>query len=312
MPATKLGVRQFTPSGAANRIFATPNLASGDAALRLMTENDLPLISAVTTITPAYDDSVFLGDASASQNGRATISDVLAIALQGHITGLEVEWIATNQLKVKTGVAHIQSGGIIVKLTADSTKTLTGLSANTWYYVYVFESSGVLDWEWSTTAPASPYFGSARSMTGVQTRRFIFCFRTGGSSQILKFVYNPLSGAVNYQEDFSVSPFRVLGPGQSTAQSPWATVSAAAVVPPISTLTTMRIQNYQSPPNHVTASGRISIPGDTTLRLIINVGADTLASVIVNSSQQFAYYMESTPTGIAGLYVDVKEFIFLR
>ena len=297
---------------AANRVYASPNLASGNATFRQLTENDLPLITGVTSITPAYNDSLLIGDASPSQNGRAAISTVLSLALQGFISDLGVEWVSATQLKLLTGAAHIQNGDVIVKLTADSTKTLSSLSANTWYYVYVFESSGVLDWEHSTTAPASPYFGSARSKTGDSSRRFVFCFRTNASGQLHRFLYNPLSGEMNYQGDFSVSPFRILGPGQSTNQSPWATVSASAVVPPISTLTTMRIQNYNAPPTHTTHSGRVSIPGDTTLRLIINIGADTLASVAVDSSQQIAYYMEFAPTGVGGLYIDVKAFFFAR
>lgn len=310
MPVTKLGVRQFTPNGAANRIFATPNLASGDAALRQMTENDLPLIAGVTSITPVYNDSLLIGDASPSQNGRATISTVLSLALQGFISGLGVEWVSATQLKLLTGAAHIQNGDLIVKLTADSTKTLSSLSANTWYYVYVFESSGALDWEHSTTAPAAPYFGAARSKTGDSSRRFVFCFRTNASGQLYNFLYNPLSGEMNYQIDYSVSPFRIVGPGQNTTHT---TVSASAVVPPLSTLATMRVQNYSLPPTHTTGPGRISIPGDTGVdRLIVNIGADSSYSIAMNSSQQISYKVDGGIAGVGGLYIDVKAFFFLR
>lgn len=295
---------------AANRVYASPNLASGNATFRQMTENDLPLITGVSLLTPAYNDSLLIGDAAPSQNGRATISTVLSLALQGFVSGLGVEWVSATQLKLLTGAAHIQSGDVILKLTADSTKTLSSLSANTWYYVYVFESSGALDWEHSTTAPAAPYFGAARSKTGDSSRRFVFCFRTNASGQLYNFLYNPLSGEMNYQIDYSVSPFRIVGPGQSTS---FTTVNASAVAPPISTLAVMRIQNYSLPPTHTTGTGRVTIPSDTGVdRLIVNIDADSTYSIAMNSSQQISYKVDGGIAGAGGLYIDVKAFFFAR
>lgn len=133
---------------AANRVYASPDLASGNATFRQMTGNDLPLITGVSQITPAYSDSIFLGDANPSQNGRATIAAVLALGLDGLRFGLKPEWVSNTQIRLTPGVAHIQNGGTYPKLASASTKTLSGLSANTWYYLYVFESSGAIDWEW--------------------------------------------------------------------------------------------------------------------------------------------------------------------
>ncbi len=307
MPRTVLGGRQLG-NGAQALVLATPGLSTGDVALRALTENHLPLITGVTAITPAYNDSLLIGDASPSQNGRATISTVLSLGLQGVISGLELEWVSTTQIKVKSGLCHIQNGDIIIKLASDSTKTLSSLSANTWYYLYAFESSGAIDWEHSTTAPASPYFGTARSKTSDTSRRFIGLFKTGASSQIFKFIHNSLSGEYNYQERFDASPFRILAGGNQTA---WTTVSASAVVPPIADLTLMRIQNYTDGGANVsTGAIHISIPSDTaTLRLIINPGGDATTSVAVNSSQQISYQMAVAPTGFGGGYIDTKSFV---
>lgn len=296
---------------AANRIYASPDLAAGNATFRAMSLSDLPLITSVSTITPAYNDSLLIGDASPSQNGRATISTVLSLGLQGVISGLELEWVSTTQIKVKSGLCHIQNGDIIIKLASDSTKTLSSLSANTWYYLYAFESSGAIDWEHSTTAPASPYFGTARSKTSDTSRRFIGLFKTGASSQIFKFIHNPLSGEYNYQERYDASPFRVLAAGNQTA---WTTVSASGVVPAIADLTLMRLINYSDGgSNSSTGAIHISIPSDTaTLRLIINPNGDTTTSVAVNSSQQFSYQMSVAPTGVGGAYIDTKSFFMKR
>lgn len=296
---------------AANRIYASPDLAAGNATFRAMSLSDLPLITSVSTITPAYNDSLLIGDASPSQNGRGTISTVLSLGLQGVISGLELEWVSTTQIKVKSGLCHIQNGDIIIKLASDSTKTLSSLSANTWYYLYAFESSGALDWEWSTTAPASPYFGNARSMTSNQTRRLIGLFKTGASSQIFKFIHNSLSGEYNYQERYDASPFRILAAGNQTS---FTTVSAAAVVPPIADLTLMRILNYSDGgANSSTGAIYITIPSDTsTNRLIINPNGDTTTSVGVNGSQQISYRLSVAPTGFGGAYIDTKSFFMKR
>ncbi len=296
---------------AANRIYASPDLAAGNATFRALTESDLPLITSVSTITPAYNDSLLIGDASPSQNGRGTISTVLSLGLQGVISGLELEWVSTTQIKVKSGLCHIQNGDIIIKLASDSTKTLSSLSANTWYYLYAFESSGAIDWEHSTTAPASPYFGTARSKTSDTSRRFIGLFKTGASSQIFKFIHNPLSGEYNYQEDFSVSPFRILAAGNQTS---FTTVSASAVVPPIADLTLMRILNYSDGgANSSTGAIYITIPSDTsTNRLIINPNGDTTTSVGVDGSQQISYRLSVAPTGFGGAYIDTKSFFMKR
>lgn len=305
MAKTRVDISQLNADGLANRVLATPDLSTGAVSLRPLTENDLPVISTFPSAAVAADDLLPFHDTSAARNRRNTTSHVLSLGLEGFISGLKAEYISATQLRLNSGVAHIQSSGLLLKLTG-STKTLSGLSANTWYYVYVFNNSGALDWEWSTTAPDTPYFGAARSKTGDTSRRFVFCFRSNGSSQLYNFIHDPQRGVVNYQIDFSVSPFRILGPGQATS---WTTVSASAVVPPVSTLTTMRIQNYQLLPSNASSPGRISVPSDTVNRLIINIGADTLASVAVNSSQQIVYLMDSpAPTGIAGFYIDVKEF----
>ncbi len=313
MAATKVDLRQLAANGAANQIIATPNLAAGQVTLRQMTGYDLPQLSSLTDVTPANNDHLWIGDVSPAQNGRAAIETVLSLGLEGFISGLEMVWVSTTQIQITTGVAHIQSGSKILKLpTANGTKTLTGLSNSTFYYLYAFESSGVLDWEWSTTAPAAPYFGTARSKPSDQSRRFIGFFRTSSTGAIFKFEHNWLSGAYDYQEDYSSAAqgFRILGPGQATS---FTTVNAAGIVPPFVSLTIMRVQNYQLLPTHTTSNLFITIPSDTgTNRLISNPGADSSYQIAVNGSQQISYKLGAAgAAGSGGAYIDVK-IVFMK
>lgn len=58
-----------------------------------------------------------------------------------------------------------------------------GLAAETWYYVYAYDSSGTLAVEASTTAPES----SLTFKTSDTTRRYLGCFRTSTGSVVLPF-----------------------------------------------------------------------------------------------------------------------------
>lgn len=58
-----------------------------------------------------------------------------------------------------------------------------GLAAETWYYVYGYDSSGVLAVEASTTAPES----TLTFKTADTTRRYLGCFRTTTGSAVLPF-----------------------------------------------------------------------------------------------------------------------------
>lgn len=58
-----------------------------------------------------------------------------------------------------------------------------GLAAETWYWVYAYDSSGTLAVEASTTAPES----SLTFKTSDTTRRYLGCFRTSTGSVVLPF-----------------------------------------------------------------------------------------------------------------------------
>lgn len=311
---------------AANRVYASPDLASGNATFRQMTGNDLPVITGLSTITPVYNDSLLIGDASPSQNGKASISTVLAIALQGFIFGLIPRWVATNQISVTSGVAHIQNGDLFVGLATASQKTLSSLSANTWYYLYVFESSGVIDWEWSATAPTSPYVGTARSKTSDVTRRYIGAFRTNGSSEIENFWCDGSGGTMDYMWRLDVPSLkRALGGGTATSKTAVSLSSLSATggsgstasgVPDSSGLVKaaiLRLVNLSTngavlymDNSEMTGTASASTGGVGILQ-----DADIVLPFPINDTREVRYAWNASPTG-PGAYLDVIGFKLVR
>lgn len=295
---------------AANRVYASPNLASGNAVFRQLTGDDLPLITGVTTITPAYNDSLLIGDASPSQNGSAAISTVLSLALQGFIFGLEIEWVSATQLKLKTGAAHIQNGDVIVKLAADSTKTISGLSASTWYHVYVFQSGGALDWEHSTTAPAAPYFGTASSLAGNTGRRYVGSFRTNASSQIVNFVSFGSGSNIDVRYRNAVDlENRFLSNANATTNT---TISSTtSFIPVTANRIGVRMTNLATAGFVYFDSGELN-PAAGQGHYGLGVNSVDGAYLLLNSSAQFRYSYSSTPSGSNFLYMETTGFVYSR
>jgi hypothetical protein len=266
-------------------------------------------------VFPSTPINQFLAGPSA---GSATDAQFRSLVLEDHfgikgfISGLGLEWISATQIRVKTGIAHIESTNQLHALTSAVTIT-PSTSASTWYYVYLFISGGSVTADYSTTAPGSAYFGDARSMSTNTSRRFIGFFRTGTSGQIFNFEHNPLSGGYDYQEDYSSAAqgFRIIGPGQATT---FTTVSAANIVPPFATTALMRCQNYNGGTGNTTSNLFITIPADTgTNRLIVNPGADSSYEIVLDTSQQISYKLGAAgATGIGGAYIDVKKIIMKR
>lgn len=74
-----------------------------------------------------------------------------------------------------------------------------GLAAETWYYVYAYDSSGTLAVEASTTAPES----SLTFKTSDTTRRYLGCFRTSTGSVVLPF--RSVNGRYSYRASWDTA-----------------------------------------------------------------------------------------------------------
>ena len=222
----------------------------------------------------------------------------------GAITGLVMVYNSTTSIDITAGSAHIQSLGYAVSRSSTINKTIAGIAANTWYHVYAYNNAGVLDFEFSTTAPAAAYSGTARSKTGDTSRRYIGSVRSNASSQIFKFLMEDTR--IIYLENCTATPFRVLSNG--TVHTGWTQVDFSAVVPITSRMAYGNAQN-------LAPSGGVGIGTDnagTGFYYVINP-AQAFAAFWPLDSSLSAYYdyiTGSAPT--TGLYWDVWGYIFTR
>lgn len=220
----------------------------------------------------------------------------------GYISGLQLEWVSTTQVKIKSGSAQIQSTGEIVTLPTDTTIG-PSLGASTWYYCYLYISSGTPSVECVTTAPATAWFGNARSKTSNTARRYIGAIKTNGSSQLYNFFHNPFSGYYQWLEDTTASPFRV---GSSLTATSETSIDATAVAPATARQVQLRMINTSTPTGNVFI--RASSGGANSLTVRVN--SDLITPITVTSGQLFYYLYNVAPSG--AFFADVVGFYDLR
>ncbi len=223
----------------------------------------------------------------------------------GYISGLQLEWVSTTQVKIKAGSAQIQSTGEIVTLPTDTTIG-PSLGANTWYYCYLYTSAGTPSVECVTTAPATAWFGTARSKTSNTARRYIGAIRTNGSSQIYDFYHNPFTGFYQWAEVTTSSPFRVLSSGTATTET---SVDCSAVAPATARFAQLRMINTE------TTGGQNSFIRSRTggaNQLQLRVNSDLITPIALTSAQLFYYIYGGAPTTGGSTFIDVVGFYDLR
>ena len=218
----------------------------------------------------------------------------------GFITGLQLEWVSTTQVKIKTGAAQIQSTGEIVTLASDSTISPT-LSASAWHYCYLYLNSGTPTVECVTTAPTTAWFGTARSKTSATERRYIGAIKTNGSSQIYEFYHNAATNFYQWGEVTTASPFRVLSGGTATTET---SVDCTAVVPATGRAAQLRMINTE-PVGGQILFVRSRTGGPNQLQLRVN--SDLITPIVLTSAQLFYYIYGSAPS-TGATYIDVVGY----
>ncbi|WP_414604662.1 hypothetical protein [Stenotrophomonas sp. AR029] len=220
----------------------------------------------------------------------------------GYIDGLKMEWVSGTQIRFTSGSAYIPSLGRALALAAAVTKTPT-LAANTWYHNYVYDNAGTTDVEVSTTVPAAPYNGTARTKTGDTSRRYIGSFRTDASGAILNFQQE--GGRIIYQGFLNQAPFTVLSNGSSTTET---TVSLTAVVPPTARVGMLRHTNGST-----ATSSRMNNSSAVFPNYVMNfgTGADAFIDFVVNANQSVSYWCGGAPSP-SGVYIQVLGYVLER
>jgi hypothetical protein len=231
----------------------------------------------------------------AATNVQAAIVEVEDGISDDTISGLQLLWVSATALTVRTGFAVLPNG-VRVKVSSAIAKTSLSLSASTWYHVYLYLNSGTPDIEIVTTAPASPYIGTARAKTGDTSRRYLGSARTDASGNIYPFVMQGL--AVKYNVANATSPFRVLLAGSATTNTAASVTNVAPVTARI--VTVFAIQNGS-------ASGYVTNANNEIM--VIALAGQRFSFDTFTESENL-YYRNSGAGGI--FHLDILGYIFER
>jgi hypothetical protein len=233
------------------------------------------------------------------------ITDALAtITPAGYIDGMKMVWNSATSISVTSGTCYIQGSSAVISFPSLLTLSSLSLTASTWYHLYGYLNAGVPAIELVTTAPASPYSGTARSKTGDTSRRYLGSVKTDGSGNVLSFLVGGY-GIVKYKENVVSVGFRILTNGTATTST---SVSASVAVPVSARIFSSRLINNAS------SGGSFGIStGDGGSSPYLSVGSNTTAYVDLplDSSQNLNYIFSSAPVGGGG-YIDVFGYIYER
>jgi hypothetical protein len=223
------------------------------------------------------------------------------------ITGLKLEWLAVNQVRVTPGAAYIEGTNEILRVTSAITVTQ---SINSMRHLYLYNNNGAAAIEVSSTAPAAPYFGTARSKTGDNTRRYIGSLAAqniSGTNTILNFLM--VGNQIMYRMD-SLTILRVVDSQSPTSET---TVSCSTLVPPTAKAAILRIANGANTGIICTGTSDDSVAAPGTRGITVTgPNATTVVAHPLNSSQEFTYWYNVAPTGPTFVFIDLYGYIFER
>lgn len=239
--------------------------------------------------------------------GAQKVTAVASTVEPGYIDGLQMSWDSTTSISVSSGTCYIPSVGANVNFPSSITKAGLSLSANTWYHLYGFLNAGVPDIEVVTTAPSSPYNGTARTKSADTTRRYIGSVKTDASSNIFSFLM--VGNTINYRATGGgVAPFRCLNNGSATVAT---TVSLAGIIPVTAFQTQIFIQNLTTNNAFVT----FNAPGDAQVHVFIpNRTAGTFQNFLdmyTDANQAVQYNYDIAPATL-GAFIDVFSYTYMR
>lgn len=228
-------------------------------------------------------------------------------ALRGYIDGLRMEWVSSTSLRVTGGAAYVPGLQGILGVESPITKSGLSLSANTWYHLYLYRNGGSADIEISTTEPAEPYSGAARTKSGDNTRRYIGSIRTGASGEVARFRHE-LPGRILYNAD--INRFRVLNGG--TNVDPPANISLTGAIPVTSRVVRVLVENsaastvvFSNPDLTTTAIG-------TAILFFLRSTGVGEAELPTSEGRQINYGYFTAPSAGTGASVWVVGYSFER
>lgn len=204
--------------------------------------------------------------------------------MAGHILGLRMEYVGPASVRVSSGSAWIPSLQRAVEVPVALTLSSLTLAASTWYHLYLYLNGATPAIEAVVAAPAAAYSGTARGKTGDASRRYIGSFKTGASSQILRFSHAPSSGLVTYSQGAQNA---ILAAGSATVST---VVSASPFCPTTAVSVLARVVSASSAVGVYLSDGSTVVDGTTTTYFTALNGGQTYTGPIpLDGSQQIAY-----------------------
>lgn len=187
-------------------------------------------------------------------------------------------------------------------------------TTSNWVHAYLGVVSSVPTLTVSLTAPDVPYLGTARTMAGDTTQRFLGSLYVGASGTIAGFLHSQPGDRAN-RVDFtpiggaSLATATILSLGVATSAT---TLNAAAFVPPVCRVMYCLIQNTS-----VLATAYITTPDYGTvsmtnyLRSVPN-GSSGEYQILLNGNQQLSYVLAGGVITTGGLNIKVCGYLFDR
>ncbi len=222
------------------------------------------------------------------------------------ISGLELEYTVANGLRVKPGCAVIESLGYLVNVATAITKTGLTLAANTMYHVYLYMNSGSPDIEIVTNAPASPYFGTARSKTSDTSRRYLGSVLTTAANTIAQFIQSG-NDVVYPAAGTGALPFRVLAAKTSAAEE---SVALSGVIPLTATGVFARFFFNRTVGDNAMNFGPTA--GLPKLSNVTSPGAVFFTVPVTSSLLLYIQLNNTISDGNGAAYIDVNGYTYAR
>lgn len=243
-----------------------------------------------STPTADKEDAISAGTTSQYWRGDKTWQDIDSIFTPGYIDGMQMKWVSGTALTLSSGAAYIEGSSEVLRVSSDIAKTGLSMSASTWYHVYLYENAGTPDIEIVTTAPSSPYNGTARSKTGDTSRRYVGSVRVDSTGNIHKIRHNWSTGEVDYLIDINNADLHILNNGSSASDT---TVSAATAAPVTSRSMIAFAENNGTGGVAEISNADAGSPINTHILAFLRSNRSLAGQIQLTSSQTFTYFCSS-------------------
>ncbi|PZS88132.1 hypothetical protein [Stenotrophomonas maltophilia] len=212
------------------------------------------------------------------------------------IRGLQAS-VALNGLTVSVtpGMCYVPGTGRILSDGA-ATVTLSSPTPNTFYHLYGYDAGGgVMALEASTTAPDTPYLGSARCKTGDPTRRYLISGRTNASGVLRPGRHTrpgEMGNRVMLDAASAAGSVPVMLLSGLVATTPQ-TIDLSSVIPVTATRAIIQILNPTNFSLYVARSD-VGAPSATNFQWVALPGSSPACDVTLDANRQFTVLLNAS------------------